>query len=233
MQTESPAAPCTPKQCRRWSKAADAYAAAVDGISFELMAAQERADRWWMLWSRPWAGRALRKVQLRYPEVVREACEAYEPVRREIRWAVQAEEENDAARARLAAREIWGRATAPGADGASLTFVFRHDVPPRDVPESATVDRSFVDVRRLRIALAGLGRPCVVWDRAALAKTEEELTGLTFRRWWQDQFSEDYEAFSVGCRARMAPSSSSVRTTRDPGGTATGGTGGFTGFSIH
>ncbi|MEU6370086.1 hypothetical protein ABZ876_31275 [Streptomyces sp. NPDC046931] len=233
MDPGSPAAPCTPKQCRRWCKAADAYAAALDGISIELMAAQERANRWWMLLIRPWAKKALRKIRLRYPEVVREACEAYEPVRLEIQWALQAEEDNDAARARLAAREIWGRATAQGADGAPLTFVFRDDVPPRDVPESATVEGSFVDVRRLRLVLADLGRPCVVWDRAALAKTEEELAGLTFWRWWLDQFSEDYDAYSVGRRARPTRSGSSAQVNRGPGGTAAGGTGGFTGLSIH
>lgn len=86
---------CTSEEFRRWREAAFAYAAAVDRVSAEVETVRERVvdARWWIRGDRRCADEAWQEVRRRYAEVVREASEAYAPVRDEIRRAIDAEEE--------------------------------------------------------------------------------------------------------------------------------------------
>lgn len=243
--------PCTPEVCRRWVEAALAYATAVDDISAELAATRRRAAAvpWWNHFA---ARRALgdwEEVRQRYEQVMREAGEAYEPVGREIRQAIQAEREKVAERARevarreatawrrrteLAERPVWGWSlvTEPGWRAA---YVFRHDVPGDPPVEVSPQESPHVDLAGLRQALVEVDLPNVLWDEAALAETERELEGVDFGRWWRHLFYEDYRSFT----ARSSPGgtsgggSSSSGGSNPSGGTSTGGTGGFScgGFS--
>lgn len=241
--------PCTPEKCRRWEAAGIAYAAAVDDISAELRAVRNRAveARWWMPGERRGTRAAWEEVLRRYPETIRVASEAYEPIRQEIKKALRlldekrkaeaAEQERKQAeiwrrRVRLAEREIWGWATIIGKDKRRVVYVFRYDVPRSDVPESVVADQPRVSLDNLRKALIELdwGRPDgPVWDRAALDEMTRELDGVTFEQWWRRYYHEDYRngPFAHG-RAHTTQGSN------PSGGTATGGTGGFTGgFSVH
>ncbi|WP_369142261.1 hypothetical protein [Streptomyces sp. R44] len=227
---------CTPEACQRWVQAVIDYAAAVDEVSAELSAAHRRAASlpWWRHLA---VRRALvdwEEIRRRYERVMREAAEAYEPVGREIRQAVQEAEERAAeeayertrraeevrrGRSVLAARPVWGWSEVTD-EGGRAVYVFRHDVPGAVPGESPQVD-----LRGLRRALTELGLPDVRWDATALAETERELAGIDFGLWWRDLFHEDYRTVT----SPPPPRSSSYGRGNPSGGTATGGTGGFTG----
>ncbi|MGW8761587.1 hypothetical protein ACWGN5_03705 [Streptomyces sp. NPDC055815] len=232
-------AACTPEACRRWVRAVIDYAAAVDDVTAELSAAHGRAAAlpWWRHLA---ARRALadwEATRQRYEQVMREATEAYAPVGREIRQAIEEAEARAAEAARerarqaeeirrgrsvLAARPIWGWSEVTDEAGRAV-YVFRHDVPRG---EAASPEESpHVDLRGLRRALTELALPDVRWDTTALAATERELRGIDFGRWWRDLFHEDYRTFT----SPPPPRSSSSGGRNPSGGTATGGTGGFTG----
>jgi len=239
------AVPCTHEECRRWWEAAVAYATAVDAVEAEAAAGRDRAARArrWMLaeWRR--AGDAWEQVQRRGPEAVQEASAAYEPVRQELRQAVQRvtriEADRVAAerreerrrremaqrrRERLAERKLWGWHAVTGDDGHQVVHVFRHDVeaPRHDVESPRLADGPPADLRTLRRALLDLGLRAAVWDQAAIAETERELEGVSFGGWWGILFDEHYRT--------GAPMARWSGTGGNPsGGTATGGTGGFTG----
>ncbi|MFD9030356.1 hypothetical protein ACFVZW_04190 [Streptomyces sp. NPDC059567] len=245
--------PCTPQTCRRWVEAGLAYAAAMDDISVELQAAHRRAAAvpWWRHFAARRAMSAFEETRQRYERVMREASEAYEPVRREIREAVRGEKEKAVARARererqeaeawrrrrrLAEREVWGwemvasEESAPvEGGGRQSAYVFRHDVPGGDVRGGdVRGDGPRVDLSGLRQALKELDLPDVVWDAAALAETERELVDVGFDRWWRDLFYEDYRTFTKP-PPPPRPGPGATRPGNPSGGTATGGTGGFSG----
>ncbi|MET9372661.1 hypothetical protein ABZX98_00705 [Streptomyces sp. NPDC002992] len=248
--------PCTPEASRRWARAAVAYITAVDEVTDALWAARRRAasvPRWRTFAAR----RALRdweETRQRYERVMREAGEAYEPVGREIRQAIQAErdkaaerarelarreEEARRRRARLAERAIWGRAvvTEPGW---RAVCVFRHDVPRGEAPDTASPEESpHLDLAGLRRALRELDLPHVLWDGPALAETERELEGVSFGRWWRELFHEDYRTLTErppsgeypggGSSSGGSSSGGSGRRGNPSGGTGTSGSGGFSG----
>ncbi|MEU1670154.1 hypothetical protein ABZ547_42500 [Streptomyces sparsogenes] len=119
---------CTAEEFRRWREAALAYAAAVDRVSAEVATARERVAhaRWWIPGERRRADEAWQEVQRRYAEVVREASEAYAPVRDEIRRAIEAEEERrrESLRERgltpeEVQRRLWSRRLSQGRDNPS------------------------------------------------------------------------------------------------------------------
>lgn len=119
---------CTAEEFRRWREAALAYAAAVDRVSVETQTVRERAAhaRWWIPGERRRADEAWREVQRRYAEVVREASEAYAPVRDEIHRAIEAEEERfrESLRERGLTpekwqRRLWSRRLSQGRDNPS------------------------------------------------------------------------------------------------------------------
>ncbi|UQX04415.1 hypothetical protein [Streptomyces sp. RerS4] len=230
--------PCAPSTCRRWVEAGLAYAATVDDVSGEVTAAHRLATSvpWWQPLA---ARRALRDwlaTRERYERVMREATEAYEPIGREIRQAVQAEKDKAAERARevarreaearrrrerLAERSIWGWSVPTGSP--RTAYVFRHDVPRADGPVSAPGEETpAVALAELRRQLKELEPDDLRWDGAALAETERELEGVSFGRWWRELFYEDHLTFT-------SPPPPPSRGSHRFGGTGYGGSGGFSG----
>ncbi|MGW6688003.1 hypothetical protein [Streptomyces sp. NPDC054961] len=227
--------PCTEQTCRRWVEAALAYATAVDDISAELLAALRRAGSVprWRRFAAPGALRGWERARQRYDRVMREASEAYKPVRLEILEAIQVEKDKAATHARqegearrrradVAERPVWCWSMAT--DGRSTAYVFRHDVPADDSSRAPTSPRGSapVDLPGLRQALKDLKPARLRWDRTAVTETERELHGVSFEHWWRELFSEDYRTFT---------SQPPRHDASHPliGGTGTGGTGGFTG----
>jgi hypothetical protein len=220
--------PCTAGTCRRWVEAALAYATTVDDISAELVAAGHRAGPV-PRWRRFAALRNWEKAQKRYERVMREASEAYKPVRREIGQAMGIEKDRAAEHARqthrrraeLAERPIWGWSMATSGEPAA--HVFRHDVIANDctTPPTSPQMNPPVDLSGLRRALIDLAPVQLRWDSTAITETERELDSMSFEGWWRTLFDEDYRTFT------SPPSSHSSRNWG--GGTGTGGTGGFTG----
>ncbi|MFD7321931.1 hypothetical protein ACFV9D_12760 [Streptomyces sp. NPDC059875] len=230
---------CTAEACGRWVTAAVAYATAVDDVSAELEAAYRRAVAvpGWKQFALRRAMGEWEETRRRYEWVMREAGEAYEPVGREIRQAIEAEKRKAAARARelareqeegrrrralLAERPLWGWAVVTEV-GWRAAYAFRHDVAHGEAPATTPLDESpRVDLSGLRQALKDLDLPTVVWDDAALAETERELEGVGFGSWWQELFHENYKTFTSP-PPRPAP----FPRSNPSGGTATGGSGGF------
>lgn len=228
--------PCTPQACRRWVEAAIAYATVLDGISAELVAAHHRAGSVpeWRRVAAPLALRNWEKAQQRYERVIREASEAYNPVRREIRLAIDAARDEAAGHARqaaaarrrraeLAQRPVWVWSSRVS-KGRRTAHISRHDAPAdgSPAPTSPQVNGP-LDLPALRQALAVLKPHQLRWDREAITEAERELEGVSFESWWRELFSEDYRTFT-------SPPPSPRSSFHPPvGGTGTSGTGGYTG----
>lgn len=228
--------PCTPEECRRWVRAAVAYATTLDAITAELRAAyfQVVGLNSWQWWATRRALAVWVETRERYERSLRAAQEAYAPIGAEIRAVIRAEEdkraelareqarlaaEERARKARLAERPVWGWYVVT--NGRRTVHVFRHDVPGEGSPPAAEAEEiPRVDMAGLRRALRELNLPDVVWDRAAVRKSGHEAR-TDFAAWWREQFYEDYRTFT---QPPPPPSSS-----RRPGGSGTSGSGGYSG----
>jgi hypothetical protein len=226
--------PCTAQTCRRWVEGAVAYASAMDDICAELIAAHRRASSvpQWRRFAAPLALRNWEQTRQRYERVIQEASEAYKPVRKEILQAIDAEKDKAAEHARqaakarhrraeLAERPIWGWSSAATNDR-PIAHIFRHDLSAGDsLALTSPQVNGPLGLPGLRQALKVLKPVQLQWDSTAITQTERELEGVSFESWWRELFSEDYRTFT------SPPPSPPSRNWG--GGTATGGTGGFTG----